>query len=102
MELQMTVTLGNILTIIGMIITIVGVIVVLDRRIEHKADKEIMTKELENIRLALQRLSDQITQVNDKMDDMKEEMDSYRRIQDQLQRQALILQTEHDARKHSC
>lgn len=98
----MTVTLGNILSIVGMVITVIGVIVVLDRRIEKKADREVMTKEFEVIKLALQKLSDQMTQLGGKIDDMKEDHERYKKMQEELQKDMIILQTEHDARKHKC
>lgn len=77
MELQMTITLGNLLSILSMLLGIVGTLITLDRRIEKKADKEIMGKEFETIKLTLQKLSDQISQLDKKIDELKGDYERY-------------------------
>lgn len=99
MQVEMTITLGNILTILGMVGAIFGAFYALDKRVEKKADKDIMTKELETIRLAIQKLSDKMDDNNKKIDEFRTQAERQGVAIQELEKQLLVLQTEHKERQ---
>jgi len=88
---DMTITMGNVLTIIVIIGSVFGAILKFNNDVHKKADKDVVDRINEN----LQILSGKIDVTNNKLDTITKELQEYKESFHQLEKEFLVMNTEH-------
>lgn len=92
MHVDMTINLGNILTIFAMIGSIIGILIKFRDDINLKADKDIVDRIKGNLDILLSKI--EIS--NEKLDDIKANLKIYKDKYDKLYEDFLVIKTEHE------
>lgn len=92
MNLDMTVTMGNIITILAMIVSILVTLFRFVDKINQKADKEIVERIRENLII----LSNKIDTTNEKLDEIKIELKGYKESFKNLEKEFSIIKHDHE------